>query len=289
MGSGGGVDSDSTEPAGPSPSASGRHARGPHRSRLPWAIGGTVVVIVVVVVLLVTGVFPAPRGNTGTGPRPLSIAFGPALDAANVTAAGSAGGPWELWSATGVDSRTVRNWTSFLPWSESDDCGLSSAGPLPRVPAYDGSIDAGLAPFWVLAFSNASSTSLIVVVVNGTAIDAGTVDPSALCVAPAYGDVPALGSFNSSAAAAAAGAVNSSFLATFPGLNATLSLAESGNGGTSAIWQWLVEFTSCPAGPQVFGPSTPHYPGELDGQVVAAATNSIASPNPVVEEVTCAG
>lgn len=289
MGSGSGINPVPTGLPGPSASSTPPGARGPRRPRLPWAIGGTVVVIAVVVVLLVTGVFPTPRSNPSTAPAPLPVAFGPALDAANVTAAGSAGGPWTLWSATGVDSRTVRNWTSFLPWSEADDCALSSPGPTPAVPAYDGSIDSGLAPFWVLAYSNASSTSLIVVVVNGTALDAGTVDPSALCVAPAYGDVPAVGSFSSSAAAVAAGAVNASFLATFPGLNATLSLAESGSGGTSAVWEWLVEFTSCPAGPQVFGPSTPHYPGELDGQVVAAATNSIASPNPVIEEVTCAG
>lgn len=271
-----------------------RNGNRPQRSRLPWAIGGAIVAIGVVVVLLVAGVIPTPRMTVPPPPpAAMSVGFASALRAANATAAGADGGPWVMWSATGVDSREVRNGSGFLPWSESEGCSPSApfggAGPASHVPAYSGPIDSGLAPYWLFAYANASSTSLIVVVVNGSAFDAGTVTPSPLCVTPAYGAVPAIGLFNSSAAAAAAGAVNSSFVNSFPGLNATLSLTEASGGGSSGEWQWLVEFTSCPAGAQVFGPTTPHYPGELDGQTVAAATDTVTSPNSIVAEVTCVG
>ncbi len=293
MSSAAGTTRESGRPASSPVDSIARIRNQPRRSRTTWAIGAAVVAIGVVVVLLVAGVIPTPRMAPAPPPASISVGFSSALRAANATAAGADGGPWAMWSATGVDSREVRNGSGFLPWSGSGGCSPSvpfgGAGPASLVPAYRGPIDSGLAPYWLFAYANASSTSLIVVVVNGSAFDTGTVTPSPLCVTPAYGAVPAIGLFNSSAAAAAAGAVNSSFVDSFPGLNATLSLTEASGGGSSGEWQWLVEFTSCPAGTQVFGPTTPHYPGELDGQTVAAATDTVTSPNSIVAEVTCVG
>jgi hypothetical protein len=258
------------------------------------------VIIVVIVGLALTGLISTPPRSPPGSPGP-ALAFHSADALANAAAESVSGGPWTLFTFSGVDSNAQYVYPTGLV---SCNGMVALPGALhylssdrPVIPAWQGSPSSGLVPWWLFQYENGSNAPtsdtpgaangtvvLDVVVVNGTAT-ALLID-STICV---QGVQPALLVGNLSDTPNVMGsafATNASFFDSHPEINASLQL---GNVQSLGL-QWLVEFSTCsPFGEFTLG--TASYVGWQYEVQLNATTGEVPADAPPLPpaSVTCQG
>jgi hypothetical protein len=297
-------------PPGPDAAAGGlasalaaTRARGPRppprrrRSRVAWVAVGAAAVAVVLIGALLLGSFfgvqlTSPSHGTpgGTGGSGGPSTFYGALPSANTAARALF---WD-WPPSGepplVFAEGLASPTALAAVANATHLGIAGCAPtlltmpIAGLPAFNGSLTAGLAPAWLYAYSTTAAALLVLAVVNGTATIVATL-PS---MGPCYSGP---GSFStvvvdSSVAASAAGAtsVSKAFLrdAAVNGtaVSADFSLVPPGYVPHSPLDpMWLVNDTSCP----LYGGAA--VAGTALASVVNAATGALYSQSSV--SVTC--
>jgi hypothetical protein len=260
-------------------------------SPAPEGVRPAVVVIavaaLVVVALLVTGALPGVGRPAATPGEALSYSAARAL--ADPTAAGMAGGPWSLYNVTGFDSSAAASGLLGIPnafsYYESIHYLTSSR---PQVPAYGGSLAAGLAPWWAFEYSNDTTDqfnqtiTLVVVVVNGGAMALATESgPASVGIPPA---LPDEGLVDSPAMMAAAVASDVSLIGTHPGVNASFGMSAYASPALGLVW--TVGFTTCSPFDQIFSSGTATYTGLESFVDLNSTTGSAVAPGYIQFE-TC--
>lgn len=264
--------------------------RSPSR-RTTW-LGVVAAVAVAVIVLVALGVIPV-FSNSST--ESAAVPFLSARASSDAAALGVRGGPWSLWYIEAVDSSRVAPGWEFTPWGGLVPSCLSSGfvPSFPPVPSFTGSVTSGEAPFWMFSYENATGTSLLITVVNGTAAAVATFPNASqsVCRPPPGGSppVPSSGLVDSSQIVARAAAANATFVATAGPLNATFTLDYQAPSPApwSGNWIWEVQFTSCPVGLTFFPNNSTHYAGESENELVYATNGTLAAPAQLTVSTEC--
>lgn len=214
-------------------------------ARRPGRRGLTVVAVVVVVLVVLLAAFlllrPASNGGASAGDS-----FRAAEAAANGTARGYDSGAYSrLMLAQAVHG----NASLSVPITGSAGPGACSlrllSGGSVGVPATSGSAGNGSASFWEFLYQANASNLLVVVVNQGQASAAFTLNGTGCGqVYPGWQPVPA-GAIDSTTAAADANAAGGSrFLARYPDAAGIYVLTNSLSPGAGALWS--IGYTTCP-------------------------------------------
>jgi hypothetical protein len=145
----------------------------PPRGRARRWIVPAVVAVAVVVVFATLWAVAASHSSTSAG----AVPFSDAASSATHLADRELGGSWGVLGTVGLDERTpaivsTTNLSAFL----GSNCSPEewNGSPIPShltVPAYAGSFEAGVSPFWAVFLLGASADSFALVeVLNGSAI-----------------------------------------------------------------------------------------------------------------------
>jgi hypothetical protein len=142
----------------------------------------SVVAGIVVALVLVAVVVPFHVTTVTSQNNPPGYAFNQASQLADANAASTIGAPWRLVSALGVAaSGPILPLVSSLPATGCQ--GL--AGPTlwngSRIPAWTGSMSAGITPFWQFLFVNSSGSLLPMETVNQSITVEPSLTPNSAC------------------------------------------------------------------------------------------------------------
>jgi len=209
--------------------------------------------IVLVAALWIAGYGPFARNQSS--PATL-VSSGPTFEQASAdvrTLANSTGpGPWSIAFGSGSELAAPLPLNSYNPALGSEIgqtlCAFVAAPRVPwnaTVPGFDGSHSSGESPGWVIVATNGTERGIEALVLDGEAQLLGTFGGGACseyrtplgAVPPDLPDSPGL-------IALALGAGGSTFLASNPHANVTMSAPVQG--GSSTTWGWVVSFSTCP-------------------------------------------
>ncbi len=215
-------------------------------------------VVVVIAGLVATGVI-----SLGGSAGPRGVPFSQARSEATAELVEHYPGTWSLLAATGFDDDApatvaLANLSTELGANCTEELpsGVNASSPV-YVPEYRGAWSSGLAPFWVLVYSEPSSGSYAVsVVVNGTAADATELVGSGCSKSVgAIQPLPATVADSPTAAQVAWKNAGSADVAADAHLSAMTMVAfgNTSDGGTKIGTAWAVEYLPC--APFVSGPT----------------------------------
>jgi len=208
-------------------------------------IGVVVVIILVVVALLLAGLIPGFHlGGSSTSSSGLTTEQS-ASSTATSFANGITGAPWSLKFASGMDSTT--GWTNNVSTYSNSSCPLhGSTISKVNYPSYTGSYSTGLAHVWLFVFTSTGGAQLILVVQNGSAVEAGqTIGPG--CVPGGLATLTGSLVDSSAAAQAAVATPNGSkYVSEVAESNASYFLEHALIGTlASTVPVWLIYFNGC--------------------------------------------
>ena len=138
-------------------------------SREPIAVVLAVVLVLLLLVLAAVAFRSANLGTPASAPSPEGPTLHQALSAVNASVRNMSGGPWELFSYIGLAAEDLFN-PAALGLGNSTNlslryCGEQLAGTTlwngSTIPAFDGSIASGTAPFWQFEFSSNLTQSVV--------------------------------------------------------------------------------------------------------------------------------
>jgi hypothetical protein len=231
------------------------------------ALGAAVIVVVAVLALILVGFVPLPRSIGGTSST--SLAYSQAAPEAGSAASGYHAGNWTPVVAVGENSATTvtEPFGTAIPIPRCT-LNLLSESPM-TLPAYSGSVNTGVAPFWLFAYAQGKvSSGLIVLVVNGVASPFATYTGTCL-ESLAGGDYNVTAKvIDSTTAAAAAQSDAATFLGSHTSLTGSLILI----GGPFPVWD--VDYSTCSL--TAVGGTGAEFTATVDaatGAVVSSSTN----------------
>jgi hypothetical protein len=208
------------------------------------AIAAIVVVVVIVSALFLTGVIPGFKSSSGAGSNGTSSEQA-AASAAQTFANNTAGAPWSLVEAEGIDSTATQS-IAVANFTNTSCPLVDSAISTITIPAYTGSYSSGVAEAWIMFYVSSTNTHLALLVQNGVTTEIGEVTApnchTNLDVAIPYGNYDSI-----KAGQALAAVTNvSTFIATHPQANASylLWMVPYGAHGTN-IPVWYTEYWAC--------------------------------------------
>jgi hypothetical protein len=276
-------------PVATSPSPGPAYPR--RRTPLIVAIAVIAVAVVVVVSLFATGVLPVKPQENGAYPGE-ALSYEQARPLADAAADSATGAPWSLISVSAMDTLGGDPFPDGLFCMPITNSPSYLTAARPGVPAFDGSLSSGTAPWWLFEYENGSFYHFItngeknvinetilldVVVVNGTALALATWSSQCdLILSPV---VPYTGIVDSPVAMATALDANASFIAAHPRLNSSLGLdwlENTSTPGGPPTLNWVATFTTCAPGTQYFGDNSTSYLGYSLEVFVSAAEGSLA-------------
>ena len=247
-------------PADSSPAAPATDllARPSSRRRIYLVVGAVAVVAILVLSLMLTGVIPGLKSTSKGSATPL-LTYSAARPLADSAAKSAPHGPWTFYSAAGYDlSSNASLWWLNLsltggggPWSGVQY--LTAARP--GVPAFHGEFSSGVAPWWIFRYVNGSSVGnwnatvyLTVIVANGTATAIAISWDGFESMGTEWETMVGAPTLDSPDVMTTALAVNTSFIAANPNLNASIGVRWgpllSANPGSFG-WLWEVDFSAC--------------------------------------------
>jgi hypothetical protein len=238
--------------------------------------------IVVVVVLLVGGL--AFSGNLGTVLSPghgspgavSSVSFSSAYTALNGSVQSTPGGPWVLFSASGIDVPANGSYPNNLGLGSTGACSVKPPPPL----VHSGPTDAirGLSPYWAFSFESAAGgTTLSAVVVNGEGEVLGTQPLTLACGGTLiWGTLPPVRGIEDSTQFAPALPNLNLFSRSYPNSTVVFYLSDevAASGRASGVAFWAVFASPCLS--SGISTSTPLPPGDPYYEGASNATSSQA-------------
>ena len=187
----------------------------------------------------------------------------------------SYGGSWNVIMAQGVNLRSPD--TVPFNWTAEGNCTFTPiSGALTgniTLPAIAGSVGVGVSPVWFVILTS-STREAFVLVLNGAATVLGAFAGPELCPFLPYLPVPSNALTSEAAISLANEAGGSTYLALFPGANATFTVVGAYNTypfSPYALASWGVGYVSCPLGSSTSGV------GSAFGANMNATTGAISS------------
>lgn len=132
--------------------------------------------------VLIVAISP-PRSQPGeSATNPLGYAFLQANSLAESYATSASNGPWRLVSAVGVAAtQRFAPQISGVPTTGCQDLPGPTVWNGSRIPAWTGSLEAGITPFWQFLFVNGSGAILPIETVNETLAGGSPIRPTSVC------------------------------------------------------------------------------------------------------------
>lgn len=251
------------------------------------------VVVVIIVVLgalfglgLLKGSTSSSPGSSGSG----ADTFDQARSAANSSATAYQSATWDLISADAIFTPSSVTEATGNVTQINSTCHLALASSIPSsytLPAYSGSLSAGVSPYWGFLFTDSSGAAIFVVVNSGTAQVFGeltsTSCPGFSSVFADFSPVPSNAVDSSTVLTATQGDGGSTFLSTYPTAHVELSLLGGYSiSGFSGPASWTVDYSTCPV-----DTATAATGAQWDESFTVGAVNGTISSHTGVESTTC--
>jgi hypothetical protein len=251
------------------------------------------VVVVIIVVLgalfglgLLKGSTSSTPGSSGSG----ADTFDQARSAANSSATAYQSASWDLISADAIFTPSSVTEATGNVTQINSTCHLALASSIPSsytLPAYSGSLSAGVSPYWGFLFIDSSGAAIFVVVNSGTAQVFGeltsTSCPGFSSVFADFSPVPNNAVDSSTVLSATQGDGGSTFLSTYPTAHVELSLLGGLSfSGFSEPAAWTVDYSTCPV-----DTATAATGAQWDESFTVGAVNGTITSHTGTESATC--